>query len=344
MTTIGGTTSGSTAGGTTTRAEESSLSSWAGPYVTEMLGRGQALASMPYQSYQGPLTAGPSTLQSQAYSGLGGLTPPTTTTMGGFTPQSFATSRLADGLPSAYSPQSFTGAGYTPPTDQQAVDGEIGAYTPASDNVLQQYMTPYLQGALQPQYDAANRQNEIAQQEMQSRYGRAGAFGGGRQAVASAELARGALDRMAGITGTGYQNAFQQAQQQFNTEQDRGMASTAQDMGQFNTEQARGQEAQDMVNRYGFDLNNALQNAGDSQRAIEQQGIDADYAQFREQRAAPRSDVLFMQSLLDGLPLGTASYDYTAPTGLASLSGGISGAGTIFDQLTAAYNATMAED
>ena len=62
----------------TTRAEESSLSSWAGPYVTEMLGQGQALANTPYQSYQGPLTAGPSTLQSQAYSGLGGLTAPTT--------------------------------------------------------------------------------------------------------------------------------------------------------------------------------------------------------------------------------------------------------------------------
>jgi hypothetical protein len=41
--------------GTTQQAmEESSLSSWAGPYVTEMLGRGQAAAAMPYQAYQGP--------------------------------------------------------------------------------------------------------------------------------------------------------------------------------------------------------------------------------------------------------------------------------------------------
>ena len=35
----------------TIRAEESSLSSWAGPYVTEMLGRGQALAGLGYQQY-----------------------------------------------------------------------------------------------------------------------------------------------------------------------------------------------------------------------------------------------------------------------------------------------------
>jgi len=61
----------------TMRAEESSLSSWAGPYVTEMLGRGQALAGLPYQAYMGPLTAGPSELQTQAFQGLGALNIPT---------------------------------------------------------------------------------------------------------------------------------------------------------------------------------------------------------------------------------------------------------------------------
>jgi hypothetical protein len=57
----------------TFKAEESSLSSWAGPYVTEMLGRGQALAGLPYQAYMGPLTAGASPLQQQAFSGLASL-------------------------------------------------------------------------------------------------------------------------------------------------------------------------------------------------------------------------------------------------------------------------------
>jgi hypothetical protein len=60
--------------GATTRAEESSLSSWAGPYVTDMLGRGQALATqMPYTPYTGPLTPGTSSLQTQAFQGLGAL-------------------------------------------------------------------------------------------------------------------------------------------------------------------------------------------------------------------------------------------------------------------------------
>ena len=51
----------------------SSLSPWAGDYVTNYLGKGQALAEAPYQSFQGPLTAGASGLQQQAFAGIGSL-------------------------------------------------------------------------------------------------------------------------------------------------------------------------------------------------------------------------------------------------------------------------------
>ena len=278
-------------------AEESSLSSWAGPYVTEMLGRGQALAGLPYQAYMGPLTAGESGLQTQAYQGLGALQMPTSN-MGAIG---------AGG--------SFTGAGYAPPTAAQAAAGETGAYTPASGNVLQQYMTPYLQGALQPQYDAARRQSEIQAQQLQSQFGKAGAYGGSRQGVAEAELQRGLLDRMAGITGTGYQQAFEQAQNQFNEEARRQM------------------EAQQLTNRYGFDVAKALQDAGAGQRAIEQQGIGADIAQFEQERDYPYKQVQFMQSLLQGQPLETQSYSYSQPTGLESLVGGIGGVKSTLDTI-----------
>jgi len=275
--------------------EESALSSWAGPYVTEMLGRGQALANQPYTAYEGPLTAGQSSLQNTAFTGLGGLSTPTS--MG------------------AYTPQSFTGAGYAAPTTAQAAAGETGAYTPASGNTVQQYMTPYLQGALQPQYDAANRQALMAQEAMKSQYGKAGAYGGSRQAVAGAELDRGLLDRMAGITGTGYQNAFEQAQSQFNTEQDRA------------------RQAQDVTNRYGFDVLGAQQTGGGLQRAIEAEGIAADRAQFQQERDYDKSNVLFTQSLLNDLPLEVQSYSSTQATGLENLAGGAAGAKSILDIL-----------
>ena len=73
---------------------ESSLSNYVGPYVTDMLGKGEALAEMPYEAYTGPLTAGESDLQTDAFTGLANLTVPTDQ-MGGFTPGSFTDEGVA---------------------------------------------------------------------------------------------------------------------------------------------------------------------------------------------------------------------------------------------------------
>jgi hypothetical protein len=72
---------------------ESSLSNWAGDYVTNMLGKGQALSETPYQAYTGPLTAGASGLQQQAFQGVAGLALPQN--MGAFTPESFTSQGTA---------------------------------------------------------------------------------------------------------------------------------------------------------------------------------------------------------------------------------------------------------
>jgi len=45
------------------------LSEWAGPAVSGMLSKGYAASNAPYQQYQGPLTAGASDLQQQAFAG-----------------------------------------------------------------------------------------------------------------------------------------------------------------------------------------------------------------------------------------------------------------------------------
>tara|TARA_R100000951_G_scaffold77460_1_gene65426 strand:+ start:38 stop:865 length:828 start_codon:yes stop_codon:yes gene_type:complete len=251
----------------------SSLSEFAGPYVTDMLGKGAALADTPYVAYGGPLTAGQSQLQNQAFTGLANLA-----------------------VPQASMAGSFTGAGYTPPTAEQAAMGQTGTYAPATDSVLQQYMTPYLQGALQPQYDAAARQAQIAQQNLQSQYGKAGAYGGSRQGVAEAELQRGLLDRMANITGQGYQDAFQQAQNQFNTEQNYGLQALA-----------------------------AQRAGGAEQRAIESQGIMADIAQFETERDDPFKKLQYQQSLLQGLPISTQTYQYPETSTLGNIGAGAGG-------------------
>ena len=84
---------------------ESALSTWAGPYVTDMLGKGQALSETPYQAYMGPLTAGSSDLQNQAFQGVAGLTLPST--MGAYTPQSFTSPGIAQQYMNPYLQQSL---------------------------------------------------------------------------------------------------------------------------------------------------------------------------------------------------------------------------------------------
>jgi len=70
-------------GGVTDTSTSSTLSPWVGDYVTSTLGKAQALADQPYQAYKGPLTAGASDLQNQAFAGASNLA----TT--GYTPGTF---------------------------------------------------------------------------------------------------------------------------------------------------------------------------------------------------------------------------------------------------------------
>ena len=247
---------------------ESSLSNWAGDYVTDMLGRGWGMADEGYQAYTGPLTADSSSLQNQAFMGLAGLTLPTIDQ-------------------TAFSPSSFTDEG-----------------------VSQRYMNPYIDQALQPQLDEVRRQAQLQQNLNNAQFAKAGAYGGSRQAVMEAENQRNMMQQMANLIGQGYQNAYTQGANQFNTEQGLGLNAATQ-AGQF-----------------GLAGLNAMANLGAQQRDIEQQGITADYEQFQEERDFPYKQVQYMQSLLQGLPLAAQSTSYTQPSALSSL---LSSAGGIRD-------------
>jgi len=62
---------------------EDSLANWAGDYVTDFLGRAQGLADLPYEAYTGPLTAGASGIQQEAF-GTAGTMDTSGTQMGAF--------------------------------------------------------------------------------------------------------------------------------------------------------------------------------------------------------------------------------------------------------------------
>ena len=252
---------------------ESSLSTWAGPYVTEMLGRGQALASQPYQAYMGPLSAGQSAAQQSAFSGIAGLAVPTQQ-MGAFTPQSFT-----------------------------------------QQGVAQQYMSPYIQAAMEPQLAEAQRQAQIQRLQDASRLTRAGAYGGSRQAIMESELNRNMLRNIADITGSGYQQAFTQGREQ------------------FNTVQGRQQSAQNELSQYGLQALQRQAELGAQERAITSEGMMADRAQFEEERDFPYKQTQYMQSLLQGLPLAAQSYTYAEPSALSNILSGAGGLQELYEAI-----------
>ena len=183
-------------------ANTSTLSEWAGPYVTNMLGKAEAISNDPYQAYQGPMTAGESGLQSNVFQGLGNLAFP---------------SQLG---------QTFSSTGaYTPP-NYSATGAPTGGA--GGTGIASQYMNPYLQSVLNPQLDELRRQSGITQMNNAGKATQAGAFGGGRQAIMDAETQRNTMQEMNKTVGQGYSNAYDKAMGQFNIEQ--GQAKTLADM------------------------------------------------------------------------------------------------------------------
>ena len=230
----------------------SSLSPWVGDYTTDFLGEADALAAKPYEAYTGPLTAGASDLQSQAFEGMSNLAD------AGFTPTNFTT----------------------------------GTFDSAA---AQQYMNPYLQASLDPQLKELSRQSKIQSLADSTALTKAGAFGGGRQAIMSSEGNRNLLDKQQDMLATGYSNAYDKAMGQFNAEQGRGLEA------QQATEASR-QNSADFGRQSLLDL----ANLGGTQRQIEAEGVAADKAQFEEERGWDYQMPQYLKDLLGAnLPVGT---------------------------------------
>ena len=274
-------------------SSQSTLSDWAGGYVTDMLGKAQAISNQPYSVYQGPMTAGESSLQSNVFKGLGSLNFPsqlgqTFSSTGAYQPPAMT--------PGAYTPGAIgTGAmpTGTPPVGQTQPTG-----------IAAQYMNPYLQSVLNPQLEELRRQSQINLQPGLAKMTQAGGYGGGRQAIMESEANRNLLQEQNKAIGTGYSNAYDKAMQQFNIEQ--GQAKTLADlMGQ----------------------------AGSAQRGIEQEGITADYNEFLAQRDYPMKQTQYLQSMLQGLPISTVSTSPASQTGLGSLQSTVGTLGSTYDLL-----------
>lgn len=276
----------------------STLSAWAGPYVTNMLGKAQAVSNQPYALYGGDMTAGPSALQSKAFQGIGGLTLPSNTT-------SYNPMQFSSGLPGTSASQPF-GVGST-----------------------ESYMNPYLEQVLQPQLREARRQAEIDRINNASRMTKAGSYGGSRQAILEAELQRNLGTKVSDLTGKGYSDAFTNAQnQQFRTAQ---LGMDAQKATDASRQFGAGLGLD--IGRFGLSSLDQMLRAGETERGIEQQGLTADYNEFARQRDYPMEQLKFQQSMLQGMPLSTVQSTPNPVSGLQNAVGTATGVASLYEKL-----------
>lgn len=294
---------------------ESNLSNWAGDYVTNMLGKGQALSEMPFEQYSGPLTAGPSALQTQAFNTAGNLQ-----------------------TPSAIGQAATTAGGI-------AGAAQNMAYNPVGSDFgtaqAQQYMNPYLQASLNPQLAELQRQNQMANMQTAGQLTKAGAYGGSRQAVMNAENQRNMLDKTNQLVSQGYNTAYDKAMGQFNADQARKTqeAQFGADFGIKGLQtglQAAQTQGQLGGTQQQAEINNlkTLADLGATQQGLSQAETAAQRAQFEEARVNPYKMVQFQQSLLQGLPLAAQSYNVSQPSTLQQILAGVGGGASLLGGTT----------
>jgi len=300
------------------------LAPWAAGYITDYLGKARAEANTKYEKFPGAVSAGPSALQNQAFQGIGSLTVPGSIGQAAGTAGSIAGQAQNMG----YNPTQFT-------------SGTFG------QDQAQQYMNPYLQTSLNPQLEEARRQSDITAQQNNAAMTRAGAFGGGRQAILTSENQRNLGSNLANITGQGYNTAYQNAMGQYNQDQARNMQAqqASEQSRQFGSQQGlaglntalSAAQAQgnlgSLQNQTNLANISAQLTAGGQQRSIDSEDIAARQAAFNQEKQYPFQQIQFQRDMIAGLPTGQVSNNAASLTGmgafLSSLGGGTAAANAL---------------
>lgn len=288
-------------GPTTTKSETSNIPEYARPYVERMMGstekqvytynpQGDITGFQPYKPFEGETVAGFTPTQSRAMQGIQNYQLPgqtnAATQMTGYA-----------GLGSMNAGQQYA---------QQATN----------PYATQAYMSPYMEGALQPQLREAARQSAIQGQQNQAQAVQAGAFGGSRSAIIEAERQRNLGQQQADIYGKGMQSAFEQARQaqQFGSELGlKGYGQGLQAAGQLGAlgQQQYGQETGLLGQQY---------DVGSKQQAYEQARLNQRIQDYATQQQYPFIQLGTLSNMLRGLPMqaSTTQLYQAQPTGLTA--------------------------
>jgi len=320
--------------------EQVSIPDYAKPYVEELLGNAQGLTDInqnPYMQYMGDRVAQFTPLQQQSYENAALMqTAPQLADATALTGMAGLGALNTQYTFNPYQTQQFTSGtnkapGYDAQGNFQAGTGAVG-----------QYMSPYMDTVVARQQADAQRQADISRQTQGAQAARAGAFGGSGDYLMRGQLNSTLARQKGDIAAQGLQAAYQNAQQQFNTQQGQNLAGS-----QLNAQQQQfgaglglqglqtaNQSAQNLASigqtQYGQNLGllDVQNRFGGQQQAQTQNILNNQYQDFLNYQNQPYKQMGFMSDMIRGLPMSQLSSTMyqTPPSMLQQVAGlGITG-------------------
>lgn len=315
---------------TSTNTNMTELPEWARGYAKDTLYQASQLTDInrnPYQTYNQNRIAGFSPLQEQAQQGAANMRPDASLGTG----TDMATAAGMGALGTSYqgsnygnqfqSPQNLGYNANTFQANQMGPAQQVSTQSFNQPGSAADYMNPYMQNVVDIQKREAQRQSGVQGTQQQAQAAQTGALGGGRDAIMRAERERNLNQQMGDIQATGSNAAFQNAQQQFNTEQQARLAAQqanqqagltvgGQNLGALQQTSLANQNARNQAAQFG---------AGQGLQAA---GLSAQYGQGANQ-------------------LNEQSKQYGAGLGLQGLQTGLQAAGQLGQLGQAQYGQQM---
>jgi hypothetical protein len=228
---------------------------------------------------------------------------------------------------------------------------------------VSQYMSPYMQQVVDVQKQAALRDAQMKLVGANLGSARQGTYGGARNALMQSEADRNLQTQMGTIQATGSQNAFQNAQQQFNASQAQQQAAnqanlnanlSVQQLGSAQSMEAqKANQAAALARAQGYgnlgqtynqsastlgalgtadqaaqmDILKAQGAYGDLYRNVQQNQLDAQYQDLMARLNQPLTNVETMSNLARGIPLTQTSSTTTNTTPPPSFASQLAGTG-----------------
>ena len=329
---FGGGSSGG--GGTTQQSNQfSSISPWAQPYVTSMLGaaQNQVFQTAPNTTdASGNVTPGQITGINpynaygsfNAQGGQYGLTPSdqaaAQASVAGFNPMQQQSYQGAANLQTPGQFGQATGAAGMG-TMQSLMAGQNLAQQSTNPNAVGAYMNPYLQNTLAPAQQLLNQQYGMAGAQQQGAATQQGAFGGSRNALQQGLNEQNRMLAQNQLVGNAYGQAYNTALGQMNTVAQTGLQGASQGVAGANTlanigtgQLAAQQGILGLQNQYGGQQQQQQQNI-----------INAGMTNYQTAQQYPMTQLQQLKGLATGLPIAdvTTTAQQAQPSAVTQLAG-----------------------